>query len=98
MQEAIRAGEFDDLPGRGKPLALEDLSRVPGELRTGYLLLRGAGVLPEEMQLRKESLRLDDLLACCTHDAERNSLEERRRAVALRYALLMERRRRAGGS
>src|SRR6266540_3378743 len=31
--EAQRKGEFDNLPGKGKPLELEDLSWVPEELR-----------------------------------------------------------------
>ena len=33
IQSAIRRGEFDDLPGRGQPLRLEDESAVPEELR-----------------------------------------------------------------
>ncbi len=31
--EAQKAGTFDNLPGKGKPLELEDLSWVPEELR-----------------------------------------------------------------
>lgn len=92
IDEAIRRGDFDDLPGHGKPLDLEDLSRVPAELRAGYMLLRSAGVLPEEMELRKECLRLSDLIAACTDDTEVQALRARRSALALRYELLMERR------
>jgi hypothetical protein len=33
IEEAVREGLFDNLPGRGRPLVLEDLSRVPPELR-----------------------------------------------------------------
>ena len=40
IQDAVDAGLLDDLPGRGQPLELEDLSRVPAELRGGYLLLK----------------------------------------------------------
>ncbi len=39
--EAQRKGEFDNLPGKGKPLELEDLSWVPEELRIGYHVLKG---------------------------------------------------------
>lgn len=33
IQEAMRSGEFANLPGHGKPLELEDLSGVPEDLR-----------------------------------------------------------------
>ena len=94
LAQAIAAGEFDRLPGAGKPLALEDLSGVPEELRAGYLLLKGANLLPEEMQLRRELLSIGDLLRACEGPEARATLEERRRALLLRHELLMERHRR----
>lgn len=94
LEAAIAAGEFAALPGFGRPLELEDLSRVDEDLRSGYLLLRGAGILPEEMALAKELLRLGDLLRACEDEGQRATLEERRRALALRHELRMERRRR----
>lgn len=98
LREAIGRGDFDDLLARGAPLALEDLSGLDPELRAGYLLLRGAGVLPEEMALRKEALRLGHLLAACEEAGARERLERERSAVLLRQALLAEaRRERAGG-
>ncbi|HEX6882373.1 MAG TPA: DnaJ family domain-containing protein [Planctomycetota bacterium] len=93
LEAAIAAGEFAALPGAGQPLELEDLAGVEPELRGGYLLLKGAGVLPEEMALAKELLTLGDLLRACEDEGRRATLEERRRGLALRYELLMERRR-----
>jgi hypothetical protein len=60
---AQRAGVFDSLPGKGKPLDLEDLSQVPEDLRVGYHLLRNANMLPPELELKKQILSLQDLLA-----------------------------------
>jgi len=94
LEAAIAAGEFRELPGFGRPLELEDLSQVDPELRGGYLLLKGAGVLPEEMALKKELLSLGDLLRACEDAGTRATLEGRRRSLLLRYDLLMERRRR----
>ncbi|WP_039839023.1 DUF1992 domain-containing protein, partial [Paenibacillus sonchi] len=54
IQEAMRSGEFDKLPGHGKPLELEDLSGVPDELRMSFKIMKNAGLLPEEITLRKE--------------------------------------------
>ena len=49
IQEAIERGEFDDLPGKGKPLHLgEDDRSVPEELRMAYRMLKNAGLLPPE--------------------------------------------------
>jgi hypothetical protein len=90
--EAIDAGIFDDYPGKGEPLELEDLSAMPDDLRAAYLILKGSGHLPEEMELRKEMLRFSDLLATCTDDAARKQISERRSRIAIRYAILMERR------
>lgn len=97
IREAIARGEFDDLPGKGKPLQLEDLSRVPEDLRGGYLLLKGAGVLPEEVELRKELLTLQDLLRACTDAGERDRLRRTVRERSLRLAILLDHRRRRIG-
>lgn len=92
IQEAIRRGEFDNLPGAGKPLPPDDLDAVPEPLRIGYKLLKNAGYLPEEMQLRKEMLTLNDLLAVCRDQAERTELQRKLSAKKLRYDVLMSER------
>jgi hypothetical protein len=94
IRDAMARGEFDDLPGHGKPLELEDLSRVPAELRMGYKLLRNAGCLPPELEARKEEARLGALLAATGDPEERARLSRLRADARLRYQLLIERRRR----
>lgn len=94
IREAIARGELDDLPGKGRPLDLEDLSRVPEELRAGYLLLKNAGFLPEELELRKETVTLRALIAACEDDGKRRAdLERRLSAKLLRLEILAERHR-----
>ena len=92
--EAIELGEFDDLPGKGKPLELEDLSRVPPHLRAGYKLLRNADALPPELELRRQGYALDRAIMRTTDPAEREELRRLKRGNELRYSLLVERRRR----
>lgn len=92
IREAIEAGDFDGLPGAGKPLELEDDSRVPEHLRAAYRLLKNAGLVPEEMQLRKEMVTLERLLACCTDEGERKRLQADMTAKQLRYRMLAESR------
>ncbi|MBS5157201.1 DUF1992 domain-containing protein [Escherichia ruysiae] len=62
ISEAQAKGEFDNLPGSGEPLILDDDSHVPPELRAGYRLLKNAGYLPPELEQRKEAIQLLDIL------------------------------------
>jgi hypothetical protein len=51
IQEALQNGEFDQLPGAGKPLAMEDLSHLPPETRMAYTILQNSGFAdtPQDM-------------------------------------------------
>jgi hypothetical protein len=89
---AMERGEFDDLPGAGKPLELEDLSHVPPELRAAYKVLRNAQVLPPEAELRREIYSLGRLIDATAHPDDRDQLRRRRRQAELHYAILAERR------
>jgi hypothetical protein len=62
IQEAILKGELDNLPGKGKPLQLDDDSGIPEELRLAYKILKNADCLPPELELKKEIIQLRDLL------------------------------------
>jgi hypothetical protein len=62
IREAMARGEFDNLPGAGKPLRLEDDSTIPDDLRVAYKILRNAGCIPPELEVRKEIVTLRDLL------------------------------------
>ena len=98
IREAIDRGDFDDLPGKGRPQRLDDLSRVPADLRAGYILLKNANVLPEELELRKETLTLEDLIrACGEDDAQRAPLQRRLNARLMRINMLAEERLRGAG-
>lgn len=92
LAEAIERGEFDDFEGKGEPLELEDLSGMPEDVRASYILLKGHGVVPEELSLRRELVKLDDLLRACTDGGERRRLLDSRDANAVRLALLLEQR------
>ncbi|MDT3698698.1 MAG: DUF1992 domain-containing protein [Thermincola sp.] len=92
IREAIRNGEFDNLPGQGKPLQLEDLSHVPGDLRAGYIILKNAGILPEEMQIEKEIMSLETLVNCCYDADKRKVLKKELNEKMLRFNIMMEKR------
>lgn len=96
IKDAIDDGHFDNLPGKGKPLQLSDDSRVPAELRGAYSVLRTAGMLPEEMELRKSMVTMRDLITEATDGDEQARLEAELESMSLRFDMLMERRRGRG--
>jgi hypothetical protein len=89
--DAQRAGVFDDLPGKGKPLQLEDLSWVPEDLRVGYHILKNAHVLPPEAELMKDIHTLEDLLKHVEDEGERRALAKSIQAKVIRLDLLKRR-------
>ena len=62
IMEALEKGEFDNLPGKGEPLAIEDISNIPEDLRLAYRILKNADCLPPELQLKKEIRQMEDML------------------------------------
>jgi hypothetical protein len=91
IREAMERGEFDDLPLAGKPLPLESSGFVPDDLRLAYKLLKDAGFLPPEMELRKEIVSLKELLSTVADEGERSKLGRRINDLVLRLNLLTKR-------
>jgi hypothetical protein len=89
--EAQRAGAFDHLPGKGKPLVLDDLSWVPEELRIGYIVLKNAHVLPPEAELLKDIHILEDLLKHVEAEGERKALAKSLQWKIIRLDMLKRR-------
>jgi hypothetical protein len=90
IREAMERGDFDHLPLHGKPLKLDGLTGVPEHLRMGYKILKNAGVLPAEMQLKKEIVSLKTLLDACYDEAEKQTLQQKMNEKVLRYNMMME--------
>lgn len=62
IRQAQRKGDFDNLPGSGKPLALQEDRHIPEELRLSYKILKNADCLPPEVELKREIECTEDLL------------------------------------
>ena len=71
IREAQERGEFDNLPGRGKPLDFSDEAGVPEEMRLAYKILKNAGVPPPELLLKKEIIQIEDMLASIRDEQEK---------------------------
>ncbi len=71
IREAIENGEFDNLKGMGKPIPLDDHTWVPEDLRAAYRIMKNAGCIPQELDLRKEIVTFRELLRGIDDDQER---------------------------
>ena len=74
IQKAQEEGVFDNLPGKGKPLNLDDDSIIPEDLRLTFKVLKNAHCLPVEMELRKEIFNLRQLLNAAVDPESRREL------------------------
>ena len=71
IRDAIQRGEFDNLPGLGKPLNLEDDRHIPEDLRLAYKVLKNAGCLPPELELKKEISKAEELLSSMEDEGQK---------------------------
>jgi hypothetical protein len=91
IREAMAAGEFDRLAGRGRPVNLDAYFATPEELRAAFAVLKNAGVLPEEAHVLREIDELVAKLEGCRDEAERQRLRRSINDLKLKYDLLRER-------
>ncbi|MFC4802695.1 DUF1992 domain-containing protein [Neobacillus sp. GCM10023253] len=92
IKKAYKDGEFDNLPGYGKLLKLEDLSGIPEELRMAYKIMKNAGFSEEENHLRKEMMTIEDLIKKCDDSGKKEDLQKKLNEKLLRFNQLMSKR------
>jgi hypothetical protein len=91
IKEAIATGEFDNLPGKGKPLDLNAYFATPEHLRMGYSILKSAGIIPEEMELLKQIEGLKKSLDSCTSEIDKRAIQKQLSEKITNFNLRMER-------
>lgn len=71
IREACEQGVFDNLPGAGQPLELEDDSHIPEDMRMACKLLRNAGYVPDEVLDRREAQSIVEAMERCEDEREK---------------------------
>ena len=74
VREAQANGVFDNLPGAGAPLKLDDDAMVPEELRAAYRILKNSGYVPPEVEALRDLHEIELMLENTRDEAERNTL------------------------
>jgi len=95
IREAMERGEFDDLPGKGRPLDLDAYFQTPEHLRMAYSVLKSGDFVPEEVQLLKDIEALKAELNSSDDEERRRFLGRKLADMRMKFALLVEQNRRA---
>jgi len=82
IQQAIRRGDFDDLPGAGRPLRLDDAHDPDWWIRRKIQNEQLSGLGPPALRLRVEHAEMDARLDAMTREADvREHVEDFNRRV-----------------
>lgn len=87
IREAAERGEFDNLPGAGKALALDDDLLVPEEVRVAHRILKNAGYVPPEAQQISEINQLIAQVGRSEFMANSKGNDRRLRALLMQLEL-----------
>ena len=85
IREAMDRGVFDNLPGAGKPLDLEEYFNIPEDLRLAFSILKNANCAPVEVELLNDVSRLEEAIGETPDAAKKQKL---RRALVYRQTQL----------
>ena len=92
IREAMDRGLFENSPYRGRRISLQEDESIPPELRMAFKILRDAGCLPPEVELRKDIGTLSELLDTVVDPDERKRIGRDLNDKLLRLELLRRRR------
>ena len=94
--EAQARGEFDNLPGEGKPIDLTAYFDTPEEVRLAQSLLKNAGMISPEVQLLKEIAELRQVQEAVTDEMKKQEIKKQIQQKQIEFNLMLERQRKAG--
>jgi hypothetical protein len=94
IREAQERGEFDNLPGKGKPIDLSEYFETPEDTRVAQSVLKNAGIASPEVQLLKEIAELRQVLAVLVDEKKKEKVQKEIQEKQMEFNLMMERKKR----
>lgn len=94
IKEAQERGDFDNLPGKGKPIDLSAYFDTPEDVRVAQSVLKNAGFASREMELLNEIVRLKQTLASLDDEKQKKEIQKQIQEKQIEFNLTMERQRR----
>jgi len=92
IKEALENKEFEDLEGFGEPIDNSEYFKTPEEDRMAFHILKNAGVVPEELKIRKNINALLKDIKACSDIEEKERLKKELYLLYSQYELAMEHR------
>ena len=92
IREAQARGDFDNLPGKGKPIDLTEYFNTPEDVRVVQTMLKNAGMVPVEIDLLQGIAALKESLNSTTDEAKISKIKILLKDKQLQFNLLIERR------
>ena len=90
IREAIEAGDFDNLKGKGKPLDLTAYFNTPEDLRLAYALLKSNEFVPEEVEMLRQIAALKERIEASSDEEERAVLSKTLNEQNLAFTVAIE--------
>lgn len=94
IKDAMERGEFDDLPGKGKPIDLTEYFETPEEIRLAHSILKNAGMTSREVELLKEIAELKQVRAALLDEKKKQEIEKQIQQKQVEFNFMVERQKR----
>jgi hypothetical protein len=94
IRKAIEAGEFNNLPGKGKPIDLSAYFETPEDLRIAYSMLKSNNFVPEEVEVLKDINELKERLSACSDENEKSKIKKELNDKNYAFNMLIDKRKR----
>ncbi len=97
IKEAMERGEFDNLPGQGKPIDLTEYFETPEEVRVAYSVLKNAGMTSREVDLLKEIAELKQVREALLDEKKKQEIDKKIRQKQVEFSVRMEQQKKTSG-
>ena len=91
IKKAQARGEFDNLPGKGKPIDLTEYFEMPEDVRVAQTMLKNAGMTSREVDLLKEIAGLRQILARMVNENKKQEIQKQIQEKQIEFSLMLER-------
>lgn len=90
IKDAMERGEFDNLPGRGKPIDLTEYFETPEDVRLANSILKNAGMTSREVDLLKEIAELKQVREALLEEKKKREIDRQIREKQVEFSVRME--------
>jgi len=94
IKEAQQRGEFDNLPGKGKPIDLTAYFETPEDVRLAQSVLKNGGFTSREVDLLNEIAGLKQLLDSGVDEKKKQEIRKQIQEKQIEFSVMMERQKR----